>query len=99
MSSIPFDQVAFLFLCIQHSGGKIDFNAVSREYEMTHGQKLTATAAYKRYYRLKEKIEEIATGQSKPKPAGTPKKRKKTTQEEMDVKKVKKEVKQEERFS
>lgn len=55
--SIPFDQVSFLFLCLEHhKNGKIDFTAVAKEYERIHQSPLTRGAAFNRYTRLKEKV-------------------------------------------
>jgi hypothetical protein len=55
--SLAFDQVSYLFLCIQHAGGKIDFNGVARDYERIHGQNLSKGAVEKRFARLKLKME------------------------------------------
>lgn len=55
--SIPFDKVSFLFLCIRHAGGKIDFAAVAKDYETIHQSPLSRNAAAKRYQRLKEKLD------------------------------------------
>ena len=57
MSGLPFDQVSFLFLCIKNSPGKIDWNAVGKEYETIHGQPLTGGAASQRFGRLKAKMD------------------------------------------
>jgi hypothetical protein len=57
MSGLPFDQVSFLFLCIKNSTGKIDWNAVGKEYEMVHDQPLSGSAASKRFGRLKVKMD------------------------------------------
>src|SRR4051794_11948803 len=59
-----FDQVSFLFLCIEHAG-KVDFAGVARDYEKIHGEKLSAGAAQKRFKRLKDKMEKNGQGSSK----------------------------------
>ena len=96
--SLPFDQVSYLFLCIEHTGGKIDFNGVARDYERIHGQKLTKGAAEKRFARLKFKMEDMGMGGTNGTPSKTPslKKRKSDdTPHKSEEKKVKGEVKEE----
>lgn len=59
--SIKFDQASFLFLCIQHSGRKIDFAGVARDYEKLNNSPLSKDAAAKRFMRLKEKMKRIGS--------------------------------------
>jgi hypothetical protein len=59
--SIQFDQTFFLFLCLQHSGGKIDFAAVARDYQKRYNSPLSKDAASKRFIRLKAKIVQIGS--------------------------------------
>jgi hypothetical protein len=73
MSGLPFDQVAFLFLCIKNSPGKIDWDAVGKEYEMMHGQPLSTSAARNRFGRLKAKMELQEKQVKARKPVGSPK--------------------------
>jgi Myb-like DNA-binding domain len=65
-----FNQVSFLFLCVEHSG-KVDFGAVGRDYEKIHGEKLSSSAAYKRFKRLKEKMEREGEGSSRKSDGGS----------------------------
>jgi hypothetical protein len=56
--SYTIDQVSFLLLCLQCSGGKIDFAAVTKEYAHLHpGETLASNTAYMRFSRLKAKVE------------------------------------------
>jgi hypothetical protein len=59
--SIKFDQVSFLFLCLQHAGGKIDFAGVAKDYQTLHNSPLSKDAAAKRFMRLKEKMLRIGS--------------------------------------
>jgi len=73
MSPPPLDELTFLFLCLKHSssnGTKIDFSALSQEYQQAHSDKvLSAEAARKRYLRLKARVEgtQIASDVKSPK--------------------------------
>ena len=96
--SLPFDQVSYLFLCIQNTGGKIDFNGVARDYERIHGQNLSKGAAERRFARLKFKMEGMGMGATNgtPTKTPTPKKRKSDdTPQKKEEKKVKREFKEE----
>jgi|SRR5579862_3533012 len=99
MSSIPVDQVAFLFLCLQHvSGpGKVDFDAVARAYENIHHKELTSNAARKRFCRLAEKVKSMEAADGMKALTTSPKKRKELTQadSQLKAKKVKIEIKDE----
>jgi hypothetical protein len=101
MSGIPQGQVAFLLLCIKNSTGKIDWNAVAREYEMLHGEPLSASAASQRLGRLKAKMELLEKPTNARKPPvkkESPKKRGSSPRKEMSPnkgKKVKVEIKEE----
>jgi hypothetical protein len=64
-----FDQVSFLLLCIER-GGKVDFAGVGEDYEKIHGEKLSANAAYKRFIRLKKKMESEGRRSSSSKSGG-----------------------------
>jgi hypothetical protein len=96
--SLPFDQVSYLFLCVQHAGGKIDFNGVAQDYERIHGQKISKNAAEKRFRRLKLKMEEMGMGGTNGTPSKTPSPRKRKsddTPHKTGEKKGKREVKEE----
>ena len=90
--SLTSDQGSFLFLCIQNAGGKIDWNAVARDYESVHGQSLSKGAAEKRFLRLKAKMEEMGMAGSK---STSPRKRKAEGNPNSPGKKVKTEIKEE----
>jgi len=93
--SLAFDQVGYLFLCIQHAGGKIDFNGVAQDYQRIHGQELSKGAAEKRFARLKVKMEDMGMGGTTNK-TPNPKKRKSDDEShKTEEKRVKKEMKEE----
>lgn len=94
--SIPFDQVSYLLLCIQHAGGKIDFGGVAQDYERIHGQELSKGAAEKRFARLKAKMQYMGMGGSTREICTTPspKKRKSDDDVKSTDKKIKKEIKE-----
>jgi hypothetical protein len=97
--SLAFDQVSYLFLCIQHAGGKIDFNGVARDYERIHGQNLSKGAAEKRFARLKTKMEDMGMGGTDGTPTKTPSPKKRKSDDsphKSEGKKGKREVKEEE---
>ena len=93
--SIPFDQVSYLFLCIQHAGGKIDFSGVAQDYQRIHGQELSKGAAEKRFARLKVKMEDMGMAGTGTNKTPSPRKRKSDDgSQQTEDKKVKKEVKE-----
>jgi hypothetical protein len=96
--SLPFDQVSYLFLCIQHAGGKIDFGGVAQDYERIHGQKLSKVAAEKRFARLKVKMQDMGMGGSTKGSCTTPSPKKRKSDDDhvkSTDKKIKKEIKEE----
>jgi hypothetical protein len=56
--STTFDQVSFLLLCIESTGGKIDYSFVAKEYERIHGVAFTGAALHKRFIRLKARADD-----------------------------------------